>query len=75
LTFTRTGNNEIILQMNEDQWETLLILTGIALGAYMQRGDRQQFWRTLEFINKLNAGNPDFTPYEIPGESTDGSVV
>lgn len=56
------------LDMPRDDWETLLIMLGYALGAAGHSKDKEQFWRWVAFVNRLNATNPRFTPYEIPEE-------
>jgi len=38
----------------------------MALGGVMN--DKPRFYRILAFINEMNNGNPQFTPYEIPEE-------
>jgi hypothetical protein len=72
MTFTRE-DDKVTLEMTVDQWENLLLLTGIALGAIQRSGNPKLFYTWLKFINALNRTNPAFTPYEIPPEYSGSS--
>jgi hypothetical protein len=63
--YTRTGDT-ITLEMSAEDYERLLILLGTALAGCHKDGP--SFWRWVDFVNRLNTGNPGFQPYEIPGE-------
>ncbi len=64
---TRNGNR-VTLEMTVGQWESLLMLTGMALGGIYDPADKEKFYGWLQFVNDLNTGNPNFTPYQIPEE-------
>lgn len=66
--FSREPNGLIALRMNQDEWDELLVTLGYAGGAMASAGEPLMFNRTLRLVNRLNAGNPDFIPYEIPEE-------
>jgi len=65
IQFKRAGG-QVTLVMSEGDYENLLLALGIAAGA--TGGDKRMFWRWIELVNRLNAGNPQFTPYQIPVE-------
>ncbi len=55
----------VTLEMTRDDYGNLLIALGIAT---CSARDEKTQWAWIRFINELNAGNPSFTPYEIPEE-------
>jgi hypothetical protein len=54
-------NGQVILRMSREDYQTLLIIMGYAMGG--------SFWvernKALEFVNRLNSGNPNYTPYQV----------
>lgn len=62
------NGDTITLEMSFDDYSLLLIMLGAATGLAHQRGDEVRFWRWIDFVNRMNAGNPNFTPYDIPDE-------
>lgn len=72
MKYTRHGEN-ITLEMTVDDYERLLVMMGFALAGAMEK-DRidgtKMAYRWLRFLNDLNNGNPNFTPYEIPKEAS-----
>lgn len=64
MTYTKQGET-ITLTMTQDDYETLLLVVGIAAGSSFLP-NRALFWRLMQFANEMNTGNPQFTPYEIP---------
>lgn len=65
MRFTET-REEVTLQMCREDYDTLLLLLGMALSTLSS--DRERFYRTVKFINELNAGNRHFTPYTISAD-------
>jgi flagellar motor component MotA len=63
--FSREPNGLIALRITQDEWDELLIVLGGATRATMVERDAERFKRTLRLVNRLNTGNPDFTPYEV----------
>lgn len=76
MPYSRDGE-KITLTMTSDEYSQLLFMLGVSACESNKPGDRTIFYRYNAFMNHLNAGNPDFTPYEIPEEyreeSNDGS--
>ena len=58
-------DDTITLEMSRGDYNHLLLALGMAAGL---ASDKPTFWKWIEFTNRLNAGNPHFTPYEIPDE-------
>lgn len=67
MTYKEEGNR-VTLEMTGEDYENLLLLMGVALGSASHFNDRDLFWRWMGFVNRMNEGNPRFTPYEIPEE-------
>jgi hypothetical protein len=47
-----------------DEYDRLMILLGYATGA--AAGDKGILLTLLRFVNAINRGNPNFTPYKVP---------
>ena len=68
MTYTRYGD-EIILQLQVDDYDVLMFLLGTALDAVRSHDKTPaRFYRFLRFVNELNLGNPSYRPYVIPPE-------
>lgn len=66
ITFSEK-HEHVRLDMSREDYNLMLLITGYSLGI-IKLNDPDLFWPALEFVNELNAGNPQFTPYEIPAE-------
>jgi hypothetical protein len=53
--------DQVVLRMTRDDWEKLLLLMGFGLHSpiFATRS------AGLQFANRLNAGNPNFTLYQV----------
>lgn len=67
--FTRNGDR-VQLDVSIDDWESLLVVIGIACGVVRSQGDRAGFFGIVALANRLNEGNAAFVPYEVPPEFT-----
>jgi hypothetical protein len=65
VTYTRENDN-VTLNMTVDDFELLLLMLGVAVGAASK--NESLYFRFLKFVNGLNSTNPDFAPYKIPPE-------
>jgi hypothetical protein len=65
LGYSREGETVTIRMSNADYQELLLCL-GYSAGAVS--ATPRSFWSRIGLTNRLNAGNPQFQPYEIPEE-------
>jgi len=59
--------DEVTLKMTHEDFADLLLMLGYAAGA-AHKESAGMFWRWIAFANRVNEGNPRFTPYEIPEE-------
>jgi hypothetical protein len=59
-------NDEIRLNLTEDERDLFLMMQGMAVGVAMRDGNKQMADALLRLTNKINAGNPDFAPCEVP---------
>lgn len=67
ITYTEK-DERVTLEMSDSEFQTLNLVIGFATGAATRQGDLEFAYRLLRFVNRLNATNPHFTPYEIPAE-------
>lgn len=60
----REENGQVLLTMSRDDYQMLLIVLGYATG-----GAIKEHWtsatRMFELTNRLNEGNPHYTPYQV----------
>jgi hypothetical protein len=55
----REENGQVILALSRDDYQLVLMLLGAGVA-----GERIVSWkRACELLNRLNEGNPHFTPY------------
>jgi hypothetical protein len=57
-------NGQVVLRMSREDYEGLLVWLGYATAqvAKTGMGDLDGF---LTFLNRLNEGNPHYTPYQV----------
>jgi hypothetical protein len=58
----------ITLEISRSAYDHLLIMMGMAAGKAHRDPDKTLFWSWIDLVNRLNAGNQRFIPYEIPEE-------
>lgn len=66
--FSRTPSGEVVLTMTDTDYDMLLIVLGIAYGWTSQHGDLRMRDSFLALTNRINTGNPDYTPYTLSNE-------
>lgn len=58
-------NGQVVLRMSREDYESLLMRLGTAFTFYAAKpGGRD---RELALLNRLNEGNPNYTPYKVEG--------
>jgi hypothetical protein len=57
----REENGQVVLTMSRGDYEILLIVLGYSFSSTLWV-DRDA---ALRYINRLNEGNPNYTPYEV----------
>ena len=67
ITFKRE-NGIVTVVMPEHDYERLLMALGFASMSADRLVGRQEFYSIIRVVNELNAGNPNYTPYELPPE-------
>ena len=67
IRFKREGD-VITIQMSEENYTRMLIVLGGRVAEARRDGGDFFFWESVKFVNDLNAGNPQYTPYAIPKE-------
>lgn len=67
----RSEGDQITITMSREDWELLHLMVGMACS---DAAAQPFFWDWIAFINRLNEGNPDFTPYEIPSKQVPHSL-
>ena len=72
----REENGQVILTMSQLQYERLLMVFALATMRGME--NRKDFPRatenTLELLNQLNEGNPNYRPYLILREQAEAKA-
>lgn len=65
MTYTEKDQH-ITLEMNRDEYEELLLVIGMGTGiALREKKDKEIARAFFRLVNKMNATNPKFIPYEI----------
>jgi hypothetical protein len=59
----REENGQVVLTMSREDWQNLLMTLGIAAGALDP--ESPMLARVFQLVNRLNQGNPNYTPYEV----------
>lgn len=66
----RDAAGNVVITMTPDDYSRLLFMLGQATGAALK--DRQSASPAFALLNRLNVGNPNYTPYQVKKEKTDG---
>lgn len=56
------------IELTQDEFESLLIALGVAVGTFMKQKDWAEVHRLMRLANAINRNNPNWTPYEVPEE-------
>lgn len=59
-------NGQVVLTMSREDYEKLSLILDLT---YRLRFNDQPMPGFQEFVNRLNSGNPNYTPYQV-GEKT-----
>lgn len=59
-------DGQVVLTMDRDDYDRLLLVLGYCTGAAANGDGPVTFIGMVRLINRLNEGNPGFTPYEVP---------
>ncbi len=57
-------NGQVVLRMSREDYELVLMALGAFTAITWKNGLNGH--RVLEVLNRLNAGNPNYTPYQVP---------
>lgn len=60
-------SDTVTLIMSTKDYQRLMLILGTRLG----QAKPDKFWEIVEFVNEMNAQNPDFRPYAVPQEEKD----
>ena len=60
----------VTLRMTLDDYQNLLTAIGYGHGAMMARGEAGALKRALSLADRINAGNPEYAPYNVELEIT-----
>lgn len=58
----REENGQVILTMSQEDYSFLLTIFAVATGVSIRNGGKTG--RLLNLLNRLNQGNPHYTPYQ-----------
>jgi hypothetical protein len=62
----RREGGRVVIDISEDEFNSLLIMTGYAIAARRAHEPLPYGW--VRLANSINEGNPNFTPYWVPPE-------
>jgi len=62
----REENGQVILSMSREDYDIVLVALGYWTSAHVHDSNRRKLF---DLVNRLNEGNPKWTPYEIPSPS------
>jgi hypothetical protein len=60
--------------LTQAEYESLLFLLGMAMGTATKEKMTRLSYTCLRLMNKINEGNPNYTPYWVPKEDEHGNV-
>jgi hypothetical protein len=63
--FAQHDDGDIMLKMSQEDWSFLLFALGYFTGGREKESERAV---AIEFINRINEGNPEFKPYKVKKE-------
>lgn len=55
----------MVVDLNEEDFATLLVMLGYATGAARRQGERELSIRFVKLANTINRDNPNWTPYQV----------
>ena len=53
------------ITLTDDEFDQLLIVCGYAAGAAMNNREDRLAYSFIQLANRINEGNPNWTPYEV----------
>ena len=59
-------STDVQIRLTRKEFETLLIMAGMALGTAIKLGDTRLMVAFLKVANAINRDNPNWIHYEIP---------
>jgi hypothetical protein len=65
----REENGQVVLTMSREDYERLLIIFGMASARVQIRPGLFGLDTILGVMNRLNSGNPNYTPYQVADKS------
>lgn len=69
MMLTKNGENyDLKLELTQKEFDLLLVLAGMATGLAFKNGMTKLAYSFLDLANRINEGNPNYHPYEIPEE-------
>lgn len=69
MSYREESDGTVTLTLSRDDYELVLMALGIAIGCASRDGVPIQSW--LELTNRINEGNPNYTPYKRKAGSND----
>ena len=59
-------NGQVVLRMSREDYDWLLMALGMATG--LAARDSRDVTPWVAVVNRLNSGNPNYTPYQVEAE-------
>jgi hypothetical protein len=64
----REENGQVILTMSREDYERLLMVMGMGMGAALMGRGGLPPRVIIPLLNRLNLGNPHYTPYKLESQ-------
>jgi len=58
-------DGQVVLTMTREDYQRILLALGAWVAAMHRPFEPERTFELLEFVNRLNEGNPNFTPYQV----------
>ena len=71
MAYTEDHEGNVILTLESKDYESLLLCLGMATGYAVKEGNQKIANSFLELANRINLGNPDWTPYKTSAQAYD----
>jgi len=62
-------SSDVTITLTRDEFQSLLIMAGVAMGASIKLGDARLMVSFLKLANAINRDNPNWVHYEIPDDA------
>jgi hypothetical protein len=62
-------NGQVVLRMSREDYNVIMMALGVFTAPVLAGQIGNRLNDVLKFLNRLNDGNPNYTPYQVPSPS------